>query len=356
MHHVSRKSINCFDYQRQYTLQAFRNDAHLGGFFFYIRLYMKQFNKQPLLYSEQIQLLKNRGLIIADISKAERYLSQISYYRLSAYFVPFQKTKDLFNVGTSFDNILDLYLFDRELRLLVFDAIERIEIAIRTQLIYTLSHKYNDSHWQDNALIFKPKFTNPQNGYSIDIYTDIQHVINKNITAKHPEVFIKHYKTNYNYPQNPPSWMCIELLTIGELSRLYSALKYNEDKKNIAQYFGLHHSTFTSWLHTLVYVRNICAHHSRLWNREFAIKPDVLQKPQKAWIQNAFDSNNHRTFYFLCMLKYLLDAANPTNHFKQKLDTLITKYPNIPIQFMGIPTLDGKLKLIDWKMEFLWLN
>lgn len=175
----------------------------------------------------------------------------------------------------------------------------------------------------------------------------------KHLNAKHPEVFIKHYRTEYNEPQNPPCWMSVELLTIGELSRLFTALNKNEDKQIIAGFFGLHHTVFTSWLHTLVYVRNICAHHSRLWNRDFAIKPEVLQKPKNKWIRKKFDTNNQRTFYFLSILKYLLIAANPTNHFKQKLDNLILKYPNVPIRFMGIPTTNG-IDLYDWKTEPLW--
>lgn len=315
---------------------------------------MITYNKKPLLYTEQIKLLKSRGLNISDETKVERYLNEISYYRLSAYFVPFQKVKDTFNRDTDFDDVLNLYLFDRELRLLVFDAIERIEVTIRAQMVYNLANQYNDSHWQDNPNIFKPQYIQPQTGVLIDIFSDTQAIIKKHLAIKHPEAFVSHYKNNYNLPKNPPSWMCVELLTIGELSRLYTALKNNADKQLIASFFGLHHTIFTSWLHTLVYARNISAHHSRLWNREFAIKPDILQKPQRAWIQKAFDSNNHRTFYFLCILKYMLNAANPTNHFKQKLEKIMFKYPKIPIQFMGIPTTDDKFNLIDWKNEALW--
>lgn len=268
--------------------------------------------------------------------------------------MPFQVVKDKFNTHTTFEHLLDLYLFDRELRLLVFDAIERIEIAIRAQMIYSLAHTYSDSHWQDNISLFKPIFTNPRNGFVTDIFSDTQKIIKKHIDAKHPEVFIKHYKSTYNAQSNPPSWMSLELLTIGELSRLYTALKVNSDRQNIADFFGLHHTVFTSWLHTIVYVRNMCAHHSRLWNREFAIKPDILLKPKHSWIQAAFNSNNHRSFYFLSILKYLLISANPSNHLKQKLVSLMNKYPNTPIQYMGIPTTDGVSSLIDWKEESLW--
>lgn len=115
---------------------------------------MRTYKKKPLLYTQQIELFKFRGLLIPDEAKAERYLNEISYYRLSAYALPFQKEKEKFDDGTTFQDVIGLYLFDRELRLLVLDAIERIEIAIRSQLIYTLAHKYKDSHWQDNAAIF----------------------------------------------------------------------------------------------------------------------------------------------------------------------------------------------------------
>lgn len=313
---------------------------------------MKTYKKKPFLYSQQIEKLKNRGLIIPDEKKAERYLNEISYYRLSAYAQPHQKVKDKFNTNTTFQDVLNLYLFDRELRLLVLDAIERIEIAIRSQMIYTLAHKYKDSHWQDNAAIFNPPHINPRTGYTFDIFADTQDIIDKHLKQKHPEEFVKHYKAQYNAPKNPPAWMSIELLTIGELSRLFTALKLNPDRQAVASFFKLHHTVFTSWLHTLVYVRNLCAHHSRLWNREFAIKPDALKKPQLAWIEPAFNTNNHRTFYTLSILKYLLASANPGNHFKQKLEAIINKYPNTPIQYMGIPTTNGIIK--DWKQQDIW--
>lgn len=313
---------------------------------------MKQYNKPPLTYKQQITLWVSRGLVVGDAVKAEECLQQINYYRLSGYVLPFQAVKDIFNKGATFEAILNLYLFDRELRVLVFDAIERIEIALKAQMIYQLAHKYG-AHWQDNASVFNPASLHQKTRNTIDIYTDTQNIIFRHCNANHPEVFIKHYKNTYNIPVNPPSWMSIELLTIGELSRLYMALRKPADRKDIASFFGLHHTVFTSWLHTLVYIRNICAHHSRLWNREFAIKPDVLLRPYRPWIQPSFNNNNHRTFYSLSILKYLLFSSNPSNNFKEQLAALINKYPDTPIQFMGIPT-DGNGKIINWQNENLW--
>ncbi len=146
--------------------------------------------------------------------------------------------------------------------------------------------------------------------------------------------------------------MCLELLTIGELSRLYKGLARNEDKQMIARFFGLHHTVFTSWLHTITYVRNICAHHARLWNRTFAIKPDVLKKPQQPWMDSIYE-NNKRAFYFMCVLKYLLNAANPGNHLKEKIIQLFQKYEHVPVRFMGIPT-NAAGEMLNWKSEPLW--
>jgi len=324
------------------------NDAHLGGFFF---LGFMKYTKPPLTYDQQIALLQSRGLTIADPIHATRYLERISYYRLSAYALPFQATKDTFNDGTSFSDLLHLYAFDRELRLLIMDAIERLEVAVRAQMIYQLAHRYG-SHWVDEKGIFKPPYTD-KSGKVVDVYQETQTLIQDQLAAKSPEVFIKHYRSIYNDPVNPPSWMSVELLTIGQLSRMFSALKENEDRRGIAEFFGLHHHVLVSWLHALTYVRNICAHHSRLWNRAFAVKPDLLLRPNRPWITADMRDNNDRCYYFLCTLKYLLDAANPGNHLRAGLEKLMDDNPKIPIQFMGIPSKpDGGL--IHWQTEPLW--
>ncbi len=283
---------------------------------------------------QQVQLMQNRQLVINDVPSAVHYLENISYYRLSAYMLPFQLVKDVFNAGTTFQQIIDLYVFDRELRLIVLDAIERVEISIRSQIIYQLAHKYG-SHWQDDPSIFRYP----------NVFNDIQQFIATHCVSRNPEVFVAHYLDTYDPPATPPSWMSIELLTIGQLSMLFKAIKQNSDRKDIADYYGLHHNVFQSWLHTITYVRNICAHHARLWNRDFAIQPDLLQRPQLSWINSVY-SNNRRSYYFLCLLQYLLQTANPNGHLKTRLTALFQQYPQIPIQYMGVPA--------NWDTELLW--
>jgi len=311
----------------------------------------KIYKKTPLSFEEQITLLKDRGLIIDDETKATQYLKEISYYRLSAYFLPYQELKDKFNSGVTFKQIIQTYSFDRELRLLIFDCIERIEVAIRAQIVYYMSMQYNDAHWQDSRSHFIKPYYNSI-GNLVDPYNDFQTTISKAKTVRRPEVFIKHYIDNYFKPSNPPAWMCIELLTMGDLSYLYKGLRKNSDKKQIADFFDVHPTIFISWLHTLTYVRNLCAHHSRIWNRDLAIEPEKLKKPIGNWIEEPFE-NNKRTFYFICLLKYLLLRANPNNSLKDKLENLFNKYPTVPIRFLGIPSDDNN-DMLDWKKQPLW--
>lgn len=315
-----------------------------------------EYKKPPLTYQQQLDLWKSRGLIVTDELKATHYLANISYYRLSAYALPYQLHKDAFDADTNFNDVLNLYLFDRELRILVFNAIERLEISFRARLIYVLAHKYG-SHWQDNAKIFKQPYRikNSKTGeyYTIDVFSEVQDMIFESTRDKHPETFIKHYKKTYTKPANPPSWMCLEVLSLGQLSKLYNGLKDNADKQLLATQFDVHHTVFKSWLHTLTYVRNICGHHGRLWNREIAIEPFWLEKPRKPWLNDKFKGVTNRSFYAICIIKYLLQTANATHHIKDHFIDLIKKYPNTPIQFMGIPSNDDTT-LFNWQNEPLW--
>lgn len=312
------------------------------------------YDKPPLSYLDHVKLWQARGLEVDNVEKAAHYFESISYYRLSVYALQFQSTKDTFNPGTHFYDVLNLYKFDRELRQLVFAAIEQIEVALRSRLVHLLAKKYG-SHWQDNSALFKietyvDSFGNPKTN---DYYKELQEIISLQCNTKYPEVFVTHYKTTYSNPMNPPSWMIIELLTAGQLSRLYTGLANKQDKKDIARVFDLNYTVFGNWLHALVYCRNLCAHHSRFWNRDFVIQPVI---PKSAlplpWITTAI-TNNRRCFYLLSIIKYFLQSINPNSGFKEKIVALIGKYPATPIKYMGIDT-NPEGKLLNWQSEPLW--
>ena len=312
------------------------------------------YNKPPKTYSEHVTLWQSRGLTIPDTNKAISYFKNISYYRLSAYALQFQEEKDKFNDGTEFKDILNLYRFDKELRMIVFSAIEQIEVSLRSRIVHILAHKYG-SHWQDQKEIFTVREYVDAEGENRtkDVFSDTQKIIEDHCNSLHPERFIKHYKETYSSPDNPPSWMIIELLTIGQLSRLYSGLASKDDRKEIANTFNLYHTIFENWIHALTYGRNLCAHHSRFWNRDFVIQPTIPRGSLRSpWLTTAI-TNNRRCFYFLSIVKYFLQEINPNNTFKRDIVNLFNKYPDTPIKFMGI-NVDDDDNMFDWQNEPLW--
>ncbi len=316
---------------------------------------MEIYNKPPLTYTEQVKLLSSRGMVISDKQRTERHLANISYYRLSAYMLPYKqkengKILDSFQEGVTWDTVYNLYVFDRKLRLLVFDAIERLEVAIRAQFIYQLSHKYG-SHWQDRPEIFTPpKTITLRDGRIVimDVYGDIQKHIKEQLHNNKAEVFIQHYCNKYDTPINPPSWMSVEVMYFNHLSRICTGLKLRADINGIASYFALPPKTFCSWLHTINYIRNICAHHARLWNRDMNIVPEKLAFSKSLdWVSSPDTVKRSKLYYFLCMLNYMLQTANPTSTFKHRIKDLLTEYQEVAsLNAMGFQP--------DWMNEKMW--
>jgi abortive infection bacteriophage resistance protein len=223
---------------------------------------MAQYNKPPLTHAQQIALLAGRGLVITDQLKAERFLSQVNYYRFSAYCLPFEIARHKFQSGVKFEQIQRLYEFDRRLRFLIDEALEVIEISFRTSLSYYLSHQYGPFVHED-ASKFYSGFDHP--AWIAKVHEEIQ---------RSKETFITHYKNTYDGFPSLPLWMAVEVMSFGSLSQLYSFL-FRSDQIAIAKTTGLHSAVLRSWLHTFSYVRNLCAHHSRVWNRELAIAMTV---------------------------------------------------------------------------------
>lgn len=317
---------------------------------------MKTYKKPALTIDQQIDLLGNRGLSIPDRNRAARHLANISYYRLSAYMLPYRVTDasgkrlDQFAQGTSWDDVYSLYKFDRKLRLLVFDAIERIEIALRTQMIYQLSHKYG-SHWQNMRSIFKPPIYNQKKGRPYDVYQDIQKHINDELQKNKKVNFIEHYLNTYDNPPTPPSWMSIELLYFSELSKICQNLNLRKDRTDLANAFGIKDdSVFSSWLHTLNYIRNICAHHSRLWNISLDITPTKYfnKDKSKIWLSDTEVKavQSSKLYYTLCIILYFLQTVNPKTKFRKHFKDLLRDYPNVRVANMGFPA--------DWEVHPLW--
>jgi len=219
---------------------------------------MQEYTKPPLNFSSQIDLLISRGLIVNDRQTAERFLRQISYYRFSAYCLPFEVARHKFKSDVTFEQIQQLYEFDRRLRFLIDEALEVIEIALRTVVAYNLSHKFGPFMHEDATKFYEES---SHSEWINKLHEEIEHS---------RETFITHYKTKYEGFPKIPIWMAVEIMSFSSLSKLIHNL-LRKDQIEIAKHFGLHSKVLSSWLHTFTYVRNICAHHARLWNRELAI-------------------------------------------------------------------------------------
>jgi abortive infection bacteriophage resistance protein len=291
------------------------------------------FKKPPFDLDQLIGLLQQRGLNIGDIETAKHYLQFIGYYRLSAYFLAFEKATNTtlphqFKQSVSFDDILNLYIFDRKLRLLVLDAVERIEVAIKASISNTMSHK-DDAHWFMKENNFKSDFN----------HQELIKKLKSDVDQNKREEFISHYRNKYCSPELPPSWMIFEILSFGSISHIFKNLEL-QNKKKVAKLFDLDEKVLESWFHSTSYFRNLCAHHSRIWNRKFTITP----KKAKAY-KDHLDKND-KLYAQLVIIQVFMQKITIDSHWSQNLKKLIQEYPTISVENMGF--------LENWDTLELW--
>ncbi|MFZ2235477.1 MAG: Abi family protein [Dokdonella sp.] len=284
-----------------------------------------KFNKPALSFAEQVRLLQSRGLLIADADAAERFLSHTNYYRFAGYLLPFESDHPTHALrsGTTFEQVTQLYLLDRELRLLVMDAIERIEVSVRTQWAYHLAH-----HAAAHAYLLPELVT------SAALHIRQLAILERELDRS-SETFIKHFKSHYSQPDLPPVWAVCEIMSLGQLSQWYTLLRPISLRKQIARIYGLDQQVLQSVLQHLTYVRNICAHHGRLWNREMVITCVDPKNPAK--LGDALAAPESRRLYkTLCVITHLLDCIQPNNEWRDRLVGLLSSRTSATAA-MGFP-------------------
>lgn len=294
---------------------------------------MVNYTDKPLDFNQQVALLKSNGLAFADEQKALHTLHHVSYFRLKSYLMPLMddKVSHTFKIGTSFEQAFELYKFDSRLRKLVASELEKIEVSIRTQMAYTLADEIGIYWFSDSV-----NFANP-----------IKHAATlANLKAeldRSDDDQILRFKSTYSDPF-PPAWMTLEVSSFGTLSMLFKLLRPNLSKRKIANFYGVSDSVFESWLHSIVYVRNICAHHSRLWNKTLRIQPLFPRKTESSFLSSPVRSD--RIYYVLCIIQYLLRTVNPSTSFPLRLKALLVEFPTVDIAAMGF--------VKNWEKEMLW--
>jgi abortive infection bacteriophage resistance protein len=295
-------------------------------------------NKVSRTIAEQIALLKSRGMLMKDEQKAAFYLGHISYFRLKGYWWDMQtdRIKHIYAPNSYFEEVIARYNFDRQLRLILCDAIEVIEIALRTKLIYHLSQAYGGLWYLDDSIVMDK--TKHQECLA-NLQTEF---------ARNGESFAKEFRTRHPN-DNPDAWLLFEVLTFGTLSKIYNNLKHQLPQKSIiANEFGLNSiNDLSSWLSAISYLRNVIAHHSQVFGRDILKRPILPRSPRNQWLQfGVTPVQEKKPFVVISTMVYLCNAINPDNEIKNKLLALFNSNPNIPVYKMGF--------FNNWQNEPLW--
>lgn len=265
-------------------------------------------------FEEQLRLLEERGLEIQDKRRALAYLGKIGYYRLSAYWYPFktvvlEKRINTFLENSSFEEALNLYIFDKRLRLLALDALERIEVALRVDIAYLLGERDIFAHMnRDN---FDHKF---QYSEWSSKYQRLMHRSRRN------EFMIHH--TRY-YEGKLPIWVATEIWDFGTLSKLYAGMKL-EDKDKIARKYRLSSGrSLENQCHAFNFIRNTAAHHSRLWNRSI-IGRTSLKGIKDPFLQTL---STNQVFLYFCLMQRMLNIISPRSTWGKRFTNLLHEFP-----------------------------
>lgn len=276
-------------------------------------------HQPPMTIDEQVENLKSIGLIVDDEAYAKKILNDISYFRLvKAYSLNLKTKNGCYNKQTTFKEIVDLYLFNANLRQIIFPEIEKVEINVRCRLANFFAEQYGVLGY-----LQAENFANEN--YHAEFLKDINEEIGRNSKAP----FVRNFRENYEGGYLP-FYALVEVFSFGTLSKFYKNM-LNKDKKAIAKTFGIGYTYFESWLESISYVRNICAHYGRIYNAKLSKTPILYKEYTQAGI------GNNRIYGVLLCLKHLLKNDTHWNLFVDNIELLFDKYERVQISTMGFP-------------------
>lgn len=252
---------------------------------------------------------------------------------MKSYLRPFRISGSrLFKTGASFDDAYSLYKFDSELRKLICSELEKIEVSIRTQFSLIMGDE-SGTYWFEESANFRDQKRHA--GLLANLEAELRRCDDDAIVD-----FQRRYSNTF-----PPSWITFEVSSFGTLSMMYRCLNAGHARRKLAKIYGLTDTVMESWLHSIVYIRNICAHHSRLWNRKLSINALIPRRTNLPFIN--IPSDTKRVYYIMSILLYFLQTVNPQNTFASRFKSLLAKYPNVNVlSAMGFP--------MHWQDEILW--
>lgn len=316
-------------------------------------------------YEEQLDQLVSRGMAVGDRALALDYLERIGYYRLSGYWFAFRERSgplilladdgrkpkkvkvetllfDQFKPGATFQNAVDLYVFDKQLRLLALDALERIEVALRVDVSHVLGRL-------DRFAYLKPEFFHED--FSSKLDKDSGLTRHHEWLGKHAQLinrskeeFVRHNKAKYGLPL--AMWVACEVWDFGTMSTLFKGMREAEQDTIAGQYGISNGRIFATWLRSLNYLRNVCAHHSRLWNRNIVDQPRLPSATEHPWVA-PFEANEHaraRCFLLLRIARHLMRVINPRSSWSERMRAHLRAFPDLShlgLNLIGMGVPDG---------------
>lgn len=322
------------------------------------------YQSPPLSYEDQLKQLERRGLLIKRRRQALELLATVGYTRLSGFWDPLLLPESKqFGPNASFEDVYDRYQADSRLRQLTLYAVNHVEIALRAGLTYHISHDVGTGLWiGDFEVLTDPNW---QSGF-------VQRALKGLAGSRDP--WAKEYRRLHaNVTPIPPAWIALQFANFGDLAKIRKRLTSTRTKAAVCARYGVIPDVLISWIGSLHQLRNACAHHARIWNRNLhsaPVWPKSLARRKDDWVsswepdpaiaQSPF--TQHRslgdaekqglTFYAAaCVMKYLVDRINPTNTFRKRLEACLAPHAAAgqPVEVeAGFPS--------GWREEPLWQN
>lgn len=312
-------------------------------------------------FAQQLELLQARGLEVENRDAALDYLERLGYYRLSGYWYPLRAIDpeasaarghvvrlDSFAPGSRFEDVVRLYVFDKKLRLLALDALERIEMAVRVDVAHRLGQRDPRAH--ENPACLHGNFAKKQiaKGRPDAGKTHHQVWLTKYQSLLHrarKEPFVVHHQQQYGAL---PIWAAVEVWDFGLLSKLFAGMQH-ADQQHIASLYGASDGqTFAQWLRSLNFIRNVSAHHSRLWNIN-VVERSAVPAHWPVGLDNA------RPFFYFCLMRQLLRVICPRSTWGQRVADLLEKeFPHTDgtrLSLTDMGAFAGWADAVPWNMS-----
>lgn len=282
-----------------------------------------------------------------DMGAAIDLFSRVSYSRLKYYWRDLidEDADGDFQEDVSFQTIMDRYSFDHKFRVVLFDAIETIEVALRAKIINHMSKAAGNGLWYLDSSLFEDEQRH------MDFVLDLKYEFERST-----EPFAKNYLAEHDdwdsetkEGDNPDAWLIIEVASFGTLSKMYKNLKSQLPQRSaIANDFGLYSARdFSNWIEVISLMRNIVAHHSRLWNRSLGKKISDPKGKRFPWLNGELtELQKKKPYAVTCAIAYLCKAVNYQHGFTTAVRNLCNEYPEIPLSKYGFP--------VRWKTEPIW--